>query len=69
VTIIGVGYHIKPPHHLQKEPSLRSSGFEHKTLKETKFKTGTNRDYWLATTEIEHKIVVPLRSNVKMKSI
>jgi hypothetical protein len=26
-------------------------------------------DTWLGTTEIEHEMVVPLQSNVKMKSI
>jgi hypothetical protein len=31
---------------LQKEPSLYGSGFE----------IGTNRDYWLGTTKIEHSM-------------
>jgi hypothetical protein len=52
VIITQAGYHIKPPP--QKEPSFQSSGFEHKTLKCTKFKTGTGRDYGFGTTEIEH---------------
>jgi hypothetical protein len=67
VTVTQAGYHIKPLP--QKEPSLQGSGFEHTTLKCRKFKTGTNRDCWLGTTEIEHEMVVPLQSNVKMKSI
>jgi hypothetical protein len=35
---------------------LQSSGFEHKTLKCRKFKTDTNRDYWLGATEMEHSM-------------
>jgi hypothetical protein len=35
---------------------MQRSEFEHKTLKCRKFKAGTNRDYWLGTTEIEHSI-------------
>jgi hypothetical protein len=35
---------------------LQSSGFEHKTLKCRKFKTGRIKDYWLGTTEIEHSM-------------
>jgi hypothetical protein len=53
VTITQAGYHINHPH---KEPSLQSSGFEHKTLKYRKFKTGTNNYYWLGTNEIEQSM-------------
>jgi hypothetical protein len=45
VTITQAGYHIK-----------QSSGSEHKTLKCRTFETGTHRDYWLGTTEIEHSM-------------
>jgi hypothetical protein len=38
---------------------------EHKTLKCMKFKTGTNWDYWLGTTETEHS----MKENINQVSI
>jgi hypothetical protein len=44
---------------------MQISGCEHKTLKCRKFKTGTNRYYWLGTTEIEHS----MKENINQVSI